>query len=50
MLGQSISRNGLLLGLFAVVTTLLIAGTWLGTRDRIINVVHVSQTGFFFFC
>ena len=35
MLGQSISRNGLLLGLFAVVTTLLIAGTWLGTRDRI---------------
>lgn len=35
MLGQSISRNGLLLGLFAVITTLLIAGTWLGTRDRI---------------
>ena len=35
MLGQSITRNGLLLGLFAVCTTLLIAGTFLQTRDRI---------------
>jgi electron transport complex protein RnfG len=35
MLGQSITRNGLLLGLFAVCTTLLIAGTYLQTRDRI---------------
>ncbi|WP_116364883.1 electron transport complex subunit RsxG [Parahaliea mediterranea] len=35
MLGQSISRNSLLLGLFAVVTTVLIAGTYLATRDRI---------------
>ncbi|MEP6391844.1 MAG: electron transport complex subunit RsxG [Halioglobus sp.] len=35
MLGRSISRNSLLLALFAVVTTLLIAGTYLQTRDRI---------------
>ncbi|HKK22056.1 MAG TPA: electron transport complex subunit RsxG [Pseudohaliea sp.] len=35
MLGQSITRNGLLLGAFAVATALLIAGTYLQTRDRI---------------
>ena len=35
MLGRSMSRNSLLLALFAVVTTLLIAGTYLQTRDRI---------------
>ena len=35
MLGQSITRNGILLGMFAVLTTLLIAGTYLQTRDRI---------------
>lgn len=35
MLGQSITRNSILLALFAVVTTLLIAGTYLLTRDTI---------------
>ena len=35
MLGQSITRNSLLLALFAVGTTLLIAGTYLLTRDGI---------------
>jgi len=35
MLGKSISRNSLLLALFAVCTTLLIAGTFLGTKDKI---------------
>ncbi len=35
MLGQSITRNGVLLGLFAVATTAVIAGTYLGTRDTI---------------
>lgn len=35
MLGQSITRNSLLLALFAVVTTLLIAGTYLLTKDTI---------------
>jgi electron transport complex protein RnfG len=35
MLGQSISRNSLLLGAFASFTTLLIAGTYLQTKDKI---------------
>ena len=35
MLGQSMTRNSVLLALFAVVTTLLISGTFLQTRDRI---------------
>lgn len=35
MIGQSISRNSLLLALFAIVTTGGIAGTYLGTKERI---------------
>lgn len=35
MLRQSITRNSILLSLFAVCTTLLIAGTYLSTRDNI---------------
>jgi electron transport complex protein RnfG len=35
MLGQSITRNSILLGLFAVCTTLLITGTFLTTKDKI---------------
>lgn len=35
MLGQSITRNSLLLALFALVTALLISGTYLLTRDTI---------------
>jgi electron transport complex protein RnfG len=35
MLGQSITRNSVLLALFAVVTTLLIVGTQLSTKDEI---------------
>ena len=35
MLGQSITRNSLLLALFAVCTTALIAGTFLSTKDKI---------------
>jgi electron transport complex protein RnfG len=35
MLMQSITRNSWLLALFAVCTTLLIAGTYLSTRERI---------------
>ncbi|WP_035516648.1 electron transport complex subunit RsxG [Pseudohaliea rubra] len=35
MLGQSITRNGLILAAFAVATALLIAGTYLQTRERI---------------
>lgn len=35
ILGQSITRNSILLGLFALCTTGLIAGTFLLTKDRI---------------
>lgn len=35
MLRQSITRNSVLLAIFAVVTTLLIAGTYLLTKERI---------------
>ena len=35
MLRQSITRNSVLLAIFAVCTTLLIAGTYLLTKDRI---------------
>ncbi|MEM8594112.1 MAG: electron transport complex subunit RsxG [Pseudomonadota bacterium] len=35
MLGQSITKNGILLALFAAVTTSAIAGTYLFTKDRI---------------
>ncbi|MDH3993752.1 MAG: electron transport complex subunit RsxG [Gammaproteobacteria bacterium] len=35
MLAQSITRNSVLLAIFAVCTTLLIAGTYLSTRDQI---------------
>ena len=36
MLGQSITRNSVLLAVFAIGTTLLIAGTYLQTRDQIV--------------
>jgi len=35
ILGQSITRNSILLGIFALGTTLLISGTYLLTKDRI---------------
>ncbi len=35
MIGESISRNSVLLAIFAVVTTAMIASTWLGTREQI---------------
>jgi electron transport complex protein RnfG len=35
MMNGSIGRNSILLGLFAVLTTTIIAGTFLGTRERI---------------
>ena len=35
MMFKAIGRNGMLLGIFALITTLVIAGTWLNTRDRI---------------
>ena len=35
MPNRSVSRNSILLGLFAVLTTCIIAGTYLGTRERV---------------
>jgi electron transport complex protein RnfG len=43
MMQSSISRNSIMLGLFAVMTTALIAGTYLGTRDLIIEAQRKAQ-------
>jgi len=43
MLGQSIRRNSLLLALFAVCTTVLIVGTYLGTEDEIARQVRMAE-------
>lgn len=43
MLGQSITRNAVLLGLFAVATALLLAGSYLMTRDRIVEEVRKAE-------
>lgn len=44
MLGQSIGKNGVLLGLFAVLTTGVIAGTFLSTRGKIAdNIRHAEE-------
>ena len=44
ILGQSISKNSLLLGLFAVLTTGVIAGTYLSTRGLIQeNIRHAEE-------
>ena len=43
MLGQSISRNSLLLALFAVATALLLAGSFLMTKERIAEQVRKAE-------
>ncbi len=43
MLGQSITKNGLLLGLFAVVTTGVIAGTYLSTRTLVQDNIRAAE-------
>jgi electron transport complex protein RnfG len=43
MLGQSITRNSLLLALFAVCTTALIAGTHLLTKDEIARQIRLAE-------
>jgi electron transport complex protein RnfG len=43
LLGQSITRNSLLLGVFAIVTTLVIAGTYLSTRERIAQQIRQAE-------
>lgn len=43
MLGQSITRNSLLLAVFAVCTTVLITGTFLSTKDRITQQKRLAE-------
>ena len=43
MLGQSITRNSVLLGLFAVATALLLAGSYLMTKDRIAAEIRKAE-------
>tara|TARA_R110002073_G_scaffold104780_3_gene237249 strand:+ start:39149 stop:39832 length:684 start_codon:yes stop_codon:yes gene_type:complete len=43
MLGKSITRNSVLLALFAVVTTLLIVGTQLSTQDDIRRQIRLAE-------
>ena len=43
MLGKSISRNSLLLALFAVATGLLLAGSYLLTKDRITAEIRKAE-------
>lgn len=43
MLRHSITRNSVLLALFAVVTALLLAGSYLLTKDRIANEVRKAE-------
>lgn len=43
MLGRSITRNSILLGLFAVGTTALIAGTFLLTKERIAEQKRLAE-------
>ncbi|WP_269617749.1 electron transport complex subunit RsxG [Zhongshania sp. BJYM1] len=45
ILGKSITKNGILLGLFAIVTTGVIAGTYLSTRGLIQdNIRHAEES------
>ncbi|MCB1841945.1 MAG: electron transport complex subunit RsxG [Halioglobus sp.] len=43
MLGRSITRNSVLLALFAIATTVLIVGTQLNTKDEIARQVRMAE-------
>lgn len=43
MIGASMTRNGLLLGVFAMLTTGIIAATQLGTKDRIAEQFRLAK-------
>lgn len=43
MLGESIGRNALLLGLFALLSTAIISGTYLGAQDRIRDNIRQAE-------
>ncbi len=42
-LTAAIGKNGILLGIFAVITTAVIAGTYLGTRDQIRDNIRQAE-------
>ncbi len=43
MLGEAIGRNALLLGLFAIVSTAIISGTFLGSEEKIQQNVRLAE-------
>ena len=43
MLGQSITRNSLLLAAFAIAAALTLAGSYLGTKDRIAAEIRKAE-------
>ena len=43
MLGESIGRNSLLLGFFAILSTAIIAGTYLGSKDTIRENIRMAE-------
>lgn len=43
MIGRTMGRNSLLLALFAILTTGVIAGTYLGTRERIAEAQRAAE-------
>ncbi|MEH6556417.1 MAG: electron transport complex subunit RsxG [Oceanicoccus sp.] len=43
MLGEAIARNAILLGLFAVVSTAIIAGTFLGSEEKIRQNIRIAE-------
>lgn len=43
MLGESIGRNSLLLGFFAILSTAIIAGTYLGSKDTIRKNIRMAE-------
>lgn len=43
MISSAVTRNGLLLGTFAMLTTAIIAATQLGTKDRIAEQIRLAR-------
>ena len=43
MIGEAIARNALLLGLFALISTAIIAGTFLGSKEKIQQNIRIAE-------
>lgn len=43
MLGEAIARNAILLGLFALISTAIIAGTFLGSEEKIRQNIRIAE-------